>query len=480
MFEWLKNWFKSDNVVSASPKRLINYTLNDPTTPTLCMQLNPPTPPQYLLFNVIGYKGGGYTANTIEGQAANNYVTIANSIKLVQGCASKPIRKWAATNKLQVVPRAGRDLNAYYDRSSLKFFYIYDPALKKTVYSCDSADVVSHELGHALLDCQKPGLWNSPCLEGWGFHEGYADINAIMSILNYKPLLEYVLKETGNNLRKDSVVTRLAEEMAFALADLTGQKRRGGLRDAINNFIYTPPERLPQNGNDDELTGECHSFGRLFLGAWYEILVNFYESRLKTNKPLQALVLARDAAGIYLLGGIAQAPVTTKFYNAVAAGMISYANIKKNTADATIMREIFQRRKILQPKLLAMSNVTFQSLKLKNNDEIIKSKDKDIVITKEMRKIRLVDHLGLTTQTENPLFGLEVEIPTDVCYHFDKKGMLTQQIQDSWEETIEGVRVALNYLHNNNLVSGGPYKNNPEKTSFEVKDGKLLRTKFID
>ena len=483
MFEWFKNLFGSccqSAEIAPVTQKAITYILNDPTTPKLSMQLLPPVPTAELPFTVMGYKGGGFAVNSIEGQAANDFVTIANSIKLVQSYASKPIKRWAATRNLTVVPRAGKDLNAYYDRRSLQFFFISDPVLHKTVYAADSADVVAHELGHGLLDCQKPELWNAQTLEGMGFHEAYGDINAILAILNYKPILEYVLKETNNDLRKDNIVARLAEEMGVALADLTGTKRKGGLRDAINNFVYTPPERLPQDGPDEKLTGECHSFGRLFLGAWYEVLVNLYEKELKTKKPMEALIAAKDAAGIYLHGGIAQAPIVSNFYNAVASGMVSYALGKKKDADAKIVQDVFQKRKIIQPKLLAMSNMSFADLKLKANDEIVRWEDRNVVIQKKTHKVKLAEHLGLTAMADNPLFHLEIEIPGDACYHFNKKGMLVSEIKTTWDEAVQAARASLVYLHTKNLVSGGPYKNDPAKTIFEVKDGKLLRTKFID
>ncbi len=45
------------------------------------------------------------------------------------------------------MPAAGADMNAYYDRRSLRFFYYNHRG--RNVYFGDSADIVAHELGHA-------------------------------------------------------------------------------------------------------------------------------------------------------------------------------------------------------------------------------------------------------------------------------------------------------------------------------------------
>ena len=59
------------------------------------------------------------------------------------------VKNWAATKNLTVLPRAGNDANAYYDRRTLSFFY-FNGNSNKRIYTCDSADVVTHELGHAI------------------------------------------------------------------------------------------------------------------------------------------------------------------------------------------------------------------------------------------------------------------------------------------------------------------------------------------
>src|SRR5690606_12681293 len=148
--------------------------------------------------NRLSFLVNGHVSNPKTEQqqrAANVYITIGQSVNYFQERAKTPVRRWAATNQLSVVPVAGNMLTAYYDRTSLKFFFELNPSNMKVVYTADSTDIVAHELGHALLDAMRPDFWSIQALEIWSFHEAFADISAIMSIMQYDVILERALAE---------------------------------------------------------------------------------------------------------------------------------------------------------------------------------------------------------------------------------------------------------------------------------------------
>ena len=243
----------------------IDYLMNDPTTPNLKGSVPIPSKPS-LQMNVVGWNGTVQKKPAVM-QAGGCYVTLANSINYVQKMRSQKIKRWAGTGQLNVVPRAGNQLNAFYNRRALKFFHTNIPGLGM-VFTSDSADVVAHEMGHALLDAQRPDFWNVQALEIWAFHEAYADITAIVGMMQYKKVLNYVLNETGGDLRKGNCVSKIAEQLGEALYALT--KGKGGynpdfLRSAINDFNYKNPSQLPKKAPENRLCAECHSFGRVFL-----------------------------------------------------------------------------------------------------------------------------------------------------------------------------------------------------------------------
>lgn len=79
---------------------------------------------------------------------------------------------------LKIYPYAGEMKNAFYDRTNqcLKFYYFYDQNTQKTVYTCQSADIVAHEAGHAILDALRPGYFESQDPQTGGLHEAFGDL----------------------------------------------------------------------------------------------------------------------------------------------------------------------------------------------------------------------------------------------------------------------------------------------------------------
>ena len=66
---------------------------------------------------------------------------------------------WQRGPEMVVRLDAGDKLNALYNRENLVFFHATVGGL--TVFTGESPDVVSHELGHAVLDALRPQLWDA-------------------------------------------------------------------------------------------------------------------------------------------------------------------------------------------------------------------------------------------------------------------------------------------------------------------------------
>ena len=210
--------------MSCSNKDLIHYYLNDPSKKDFIAQVAVPENPPWKL-RVKGYKGPGHDPASIAGQAAICYVTLANALNYIVPRIPDGPKRWAAVRELLVLPRAGKDFNAFYNRKYLKFFHDKNPETKKIVFTCEAADIVAHELGHAVLDAIRPDFWNVQGKEGWAFHESFGDIMAVLSILQHEKVLNHAIQI---DLNKSNVVSRLAEEMAAAVYALA--KGKGGVR----------------------------------------------------------------------------------------------------------------------------------------------------------------------------------------------------------------------------------------------------------
>lgn len=437
----------------------VDYFLNDPTTSNLMVKLPIPTPPNEPKFTVKNFQGGGFAYGTEPSLAACAYVTITNVLNFYRAHTDKPIQRWPGVSTLSVIPNAGIDLNAYYNRNALKFFN-FNNAKTGAIYTAYSADVVAHELGHAILDSYRPDTWSAASLEVYSFHEAFGDFTALVYSLTHKEVIDFVLQQTGGNLKQLNISSNLAESIGRAIAILApGQSNPNYLRCAINPFKYINPATLPSDGPDGQLTNNPHIFGLIFLGALYDILTMIYEDG-KTGglKPISALIYARDLILKYMLIAIQNAPLNVKFFESMARTIL-WADYNTNASKYhDRMRAIFLDRKIL-PNEVRMLSVA----PLSNQERLVKTEKKMI--------LKLGDHL-LRAQADNELYNVEVEIPHDEAYFYDNDGNCIDLMKVSEEESLVGAQDMIIYLHQAKKVSDDP------KTPFEIQNGKLVRTHF--
>lgn len=227
-----------------------------------------------------------------------------------------------AGNVLAVKLDEGVDLNAYYDRAALHFFHAAIGG--RMVYSGESPDVVCHELGHAVLDAIRPQLWDVAAFEPPAFHESFGDMSAILSSLQVPSVRIGVLQETNNEIYRSSRLSRLAEQLGWAIRQKWPDQVDGDcLRNAVNSLFYQSPDGLPTSAPAKQLSSEPHSFSRVFTGAFLETLGLMFAASGDTSEA--SLQQVSIDLGRILLGAIAQAPVVPEYFAQVGAHMIALA-----------------------------------------------------------------------------------------------------------------------------------------------------------
>jgi len=433
---WLGN--KINQIKSDFVHLMNNFSVNDPTTPELKMEAPIPSVGT-LKYAVEGMSPTPKTTNEI--RAANCHFLISNCIENIQKHAKSPIKKWSSTNLLKVLPAAGADLNAFYDRGSLKFYY-YNHNGKNTYFS-DSADIVTHELGHAILDAIRPDFWSVQSLEVWSFHEAFSDIVAVFNIMSYEVALEKVLEQTKINGKFDLLISnsasRLAEEVGILIRSVTDDPSH--LADALRNpatekFKYIIPSSLPSDAPNDKLAAECHSFGRVFSNAWYNILARFFDHHVASGmKPIDSLRVSRDSAFEILLHAAATSARTINYYESVAKTMVSLAKFRKQDDYASIMNKVFLEWNIIsKSELKILKNVAWRDVvrNLKRDDVVSKNPRMTTVCLKDKRLFRIKDLPIVTNLSINS--NLSVEIASDTYYEFDEKGNLLDAITPNYDE----------------------------------------------
>ena len=443
----------------------MQYQLNDPSTPDLLIDMQPTVPEPHFPYTVRGC--------TADDQVGINCKTSLD-ISLNYLSNILPVLHWSSTPNLQIWPKAGKAFNAYYDRPNIKYFFDTDPLTQQVFFAANSSKICTHELGHATLDAIRPDCWSTQCAEIWGYHEGHGDINAVNTVMQSDLVLETALKETDGNLRLSSIISRLAEEFGNAFWHARGHKDNNfnGLRNAVNTFTFIPPENLPPIASDDQLSRECHSYGRLILGVWYDVLVGIYEQEKAGGlNQMDAIKKARDVAFPLLIKTIAKTPITLRFHQAIARIMLT-VDQENGGHYQNVLNKVFTDRKLLAPQMMALSATNKNELDL-TNGITTPIRQGEMVVIHEPKTLRLSDyitepqHLRAMFVGGYDLSSCEVEVAAGKYYEFDQSGNLLHEIVPTDQEIIEEAQKCVTEIES---IGPGP------DTMWEVTNNKLLRT----
>jgi hypothetical protein len=185
--------------------------------------------------------------------------------------------------KLVVFPHAFRDQNAYYspERKALLFGYYKATPANASVYlpggivhACLSHDIIAHETTHALLDSMHNRFMESTNPDVPAFHEGFADIVALLQHFMYPDIVKNQIRKVRGNLEMENLLLQLALEFGQS----TGQV--SALRDAIGVINEDGKwVRRPANTSDYNELLECHARGNLLVDTIFDAFIAIYKSR---------------------------------------------------------------------------------------------------------------------------------------------------------------------------------------------------------
>jgi len=273
---------------------------------------------------------------------------------------------WEIGSQLPIHLDQGTDLNAFYTRggggdpAGLNFFH--DTVDGVTYFSGESPEVSCHELGHAVLDALRPELFQVAFVEAAAFHESYADMGAILSVLQLQSMRIDLISSTGGKIARNSRVSRLAEQLGFAIRQHHPDSvDADSLRNAANTFFYRDPQQLPPSAPANLLSSEPHSFSRVFTAAFLEILAGIFTLQGAPGSE-QQLLDSTKIAGQLLAGAVGEAPVVPAYYSQVAAHFLSVDAAQFNKKYRDVIKGAFVRRGILSLDA-ASSGVTDAQIK---------------------------------------------------------------------------------------------------------------------
>ena len=247
--------------------------------------------------------------------AQNVYAIAMRTLATFEKALGRRIGWGFGGHQLKVAPHAFADANAFYSSAdeALVFGYFPDaPARRRgdarssMVFSCLSHDVVAHESTHALIDGLRHRFIDPSSPQQAGFHEGFADVVALLSVFSLPDVVrilldfdlvkgEVVRQHSGDiptvakdkltvEALRDSALLGLAEEMGSALAGVRGHP----LRQAT---MLDPARDLLER---DEFQ-EPHRCGEILLAAMIRTFLEMWLARIKRVREVVRGELDRDA-----------------------------------------------------------------------------------------------------------------------------------------------------------------------------------------
>src|SRR6266436_1364482 len=168
----------------------------------------------------------------------------------------------------------------------------------------------------------------------------------------YLPSLrEEVLAETGGVLGRSSRLSRLAEQLGWAIRQsVPSAVEPDCLRNAVNTFFYRDPDTLPTTAPATSFSSEPHSFSRVFTGAFFEGLAGMLATT--NTRDEAALLRVSQDIGVILVQGIRAASVVPTFFSQVGASMLAVAAARFSAQGYEApLRSGFVRHGILSPSM---------------------------------------------------------------------------------------------------------------------------------
>lgn len=255
---------------------------------------------------------------------------------------------WSFQNhQLKVAPHGMFDANAFYSpvEEGLVFGY-FKGRSGQPVFTGLSHDIVVHETTHALLDALRPRYMTPSNPDQAAFHEGFADVIALLSVFSLPEIAAHLLAPSQRGLGRAATITRrdieedrLRESALFGLADQMGQE----LDDLRGNALrisaqLTPDPRIL----DDPEFGEAHRRGEVFVAAVMQAFIAAWSRRIKATGvdgqrvfPLSSVIeegadIADALATLWIRALDYMPPLHLTFADALTAALTSDTQVRPN------------------------------------------------------------------------------------------------------------------------------------------------------
>jgi hypothetical protein len=158
----------------------------------------------------------------------------------------------------------------------------------QVIFTCLSHDIVVHETTHAILDGIREHFTDPTGPDAAAFHEGFADIVALLQHFSFKESLLDTIQRTGGFIHRRQLAADAPRDGAIAaiqaevgednpMVDLARQFGEAmGYRKALRSALGTP-----QDPSVLERTLEPHDRGAILVAAVFDAFFSVYVNRTR-------------------------------------------------------------------------------------------------------------------------------------------------------------------------------------------------------
>ncbi|HKP72659.1 MAG TPA: hypothetical protein VJT82_06960 [Pyrinomonadaceae bacterium] len=238
--------------------------------------------------------------------AQNVYAIVMRTLARFEFALGRRVSWGFYGHQIFVAPHAFADANAFYSERDRALMFGYfsghsDTGKTPTIYSCLSHDVVAHETTHALLDGLRKRYTDPSSPEQAGFHEGFADVVALLSVFSLPDivasLLDYHHREQHKNAKAPAHIDpeeltpeKLRKSVLLGMAKQMGQEMSGGRgnrADALRRSVMLKPltsKDDPDKYEKLEEFKEPHRRGEILVAAMLNAFLEVWLVRVEKLK----------------------------------------------------------------------------------------------------------------------------------------------------------------------------------------------------